>query len=636
MCVKRVTKTPASATASPAADGFAERRAAAPPLPRALDAAPTPDLADGFEALADPTVLLSPDGEPLAANAAFRAVFRQAVSALRPPWGRVEPPAFVAGRRIFDAPSPDGRRWEWAESQLPDGRRVASARDVSERVRAAEETTRAKTLLFATLTHELRTPLNGVIGMAGLLALSELDPAQRDWVAAIARSGDHLLDLITDILDYSRLEAGRIELDQVVFDPEDQVQSVAELLSPKAHDKGVSIAVLIDPSIPIAVRGDDGRLRQILFNLAGNAVKFTDQGGVTLEIAPGRARSDGRASLRFTVRDTGPGIAPEKQAMIFEDFAQADASTARRYGGAGLGLAIVKRLAAAMGGEVGLDSQFGLGSAFWAELPFERAAAPTPAPLARLDGLCVAVEGASLTLRDTLRATLTQLGARAPKAGERPDVLIAPAHLAAGRLADAGSVLALAAQEDRAGLDAARSAGIEHYVIAPVRRRALAERVARAAGRTAASAGRQEALSLDAREAAPRELGLSLLLAEDNPINALLARTLLTRAGCAVTVVGDGEQAVAAASKGGFDAILLDLRMPLLDGLGAARRIRALKDKARASVPLIAVTADASDADRAAAFGAGMDEFITKPIQPAQLETALGRLSRRPKPASLG
>jgi signal transduction histidine kinase/CheY-like chemotaxis protein len=635
VCLSWVTQTPAPPPHA-APDALAERRAAGPRGLRPLDAAPIAALADGFEALPDPTVLLSAEGEPLAANAAFRAVFRQAVSARRPPWGRIAPPAFVAGKRMFDAPSPDGRRWEWAETQLADGRRVASARDVSERVRAAEETTRAKTLLFATLTHELRTPLNGVIGMAGLLARSDLDPAQRDWVSAIARSGDHLLDLITDILDYSRLEAGRIELDQVVFDPEEQVQSVAELLSPKAHAKGIAIAVVVDPAIPAGVRGDDGRLRQILFNLAGNAVKFTDQGGVTFELAPGRARLDGRTALRFSIRDTGPGVAAEKQALIFEDFAQADAAITRRHGGAGLGLAIVKRLAAAMGGEVGLESQLGLGATFWAELPFDRAQGPAADPLARLDGLSVAIEGVALVLRDGLRATLTQLGARAPRAGERPDVLIAPASLAASRRAEAGGVVALAASEDRASLEAARAAGIEHYVIAPVRRRALAERVARAAGRANPTAGRGPAAPLDAREAAPRDLGLTLLLAEDNPINALLARTLLARAGCAVTVVGDGEQAVAAARKGGFDAILLDLRMPLLDGLGAARRIRALKDKSRAQVPLIAVTADASEADRAAAFAAGMDDFITKPIQPAQLETALARLSHRAKPASLG
>jgi len=304
---------------------------------------------DAFEALPDPIAILAADGSLLRANPAFSATFRQWIGPQRPPWGRVQPPEFKNGERRFDAPAPDGRRFEWIERRLPDGARLVSARDITRHVRAAEEALHAKTTLFATLTHELRTPLNGILGMAGLLDLGKLEPNAKTYVAAIRQSGELLLDLITEILDYSRLEAGRVVLESAPFDPEATMQDVAELISPKAHDKGLEIAVTIRSDAPLRVVGDDGRLRQILFNLAGNAVKFTEAGGVVMELAP---RPGGR--LRFNVRDTGPGVAPEKQALIFEEFTQADASVSRRHGGAGLPHPNINKLEHAHGGQVAL------------------------------------------------------------------------------------------------------------------------------------------------------------------------------------------------------------------------------------------------------------------------------------------
>ncbi|MEJ0058278.1 MAG: ATP-binding protein [Terricaulis sp.] len=293
---------------------------------------------DAFEAFPIRPPWLGADGSLLRANPAFRAAFRHWIGPLRPPWGRVKPPEFESETRRFEAPAPDGRRFEWAERRLPDGVSLVVARDITDHARAAEEAAAAKTTLFATLTHELRTPLNGILGMAGLLAQAKLEPAAETYVGAIRQSGELLLDLITEILDYSRIEAGRVLIEAAPFNPEAVMQEIAELLSPKAHDKGLEMAVIVRAGAPTRVMGDDGRLRQILFNLAGNAVKFTEAGGVALELAP-----RGEDRLRFVVRDTGAGIAPDKQALIFEEFMQADAGVARRHGGAGLGLAIVEK-----------------------------------------------------------------------------------------------------------------------------------------------------------------------------------------------------------------------------------------------------------------------------------------------------
>lgn len=587
---------------------------------------------DAFEAMPDPLCILAADGTLLRANAAFRAAFKQWVGPRRPPWGRAEPPDFRDGERRFDAPAPDGRRFEWVERVLPDGARLAVARDITRHASAADDALRAKTTLFATLTHELRTPLNGILGMAGLLEQAKLEANARAYVEAIKQSGELLLDLITEILDYSRLEAGRVALESAPFDPEAALQDVAELLSPKARAKGLELAVAVRGEAPARVIGDDGRLRQILFNLAGNAVKFTEAGGVALELS---TRPGGR--LRFSVRDTGPGVAPDKQALIFEEFTQADAGVARRHGGAGLGLAIVKKLARAMGGDVGLESRPGAGATFWAELPFPDANAPPEAP-ASLAGVRVCVESASGVLSQALRANLASLGALAVERDGAPDVILydwradACAEELAALKRGAPAVIVLAAQEAREVIDACRAAGLSHYMLKPVRRRALADRIRIALGDVSGAVAPHAVEALETR----RKLdGLRVLLAEDNPINALLARTLLAREGCVVTAVQDGAEAVAAAAAGAFDLILLDIRMPRLDGMEAAQRIRAGAGPS-ARAPIVALTADAGEAERAQAFKAGMDDFITKPIDAARLIDVAERFTRRPNPATFG
>jgi len=580
---------------------------------------------DAFDALPDPAAILAADGSLLRANPAFRTIFRHWIGPQRPPWGRAPTPAFADGVRRFNATAPDGRHFEWIERQLEDGARLVIARDVTRLAGAAEEALRAKTTLFATLTHELRTPLNGILGMASLLELGKLEPSAQSYVGAIKQSGEHLLELITEILDYSRLEAGRIALDSVPFDPEATMQDVAELLSPKARSKGIEIAVTVRSGAPTRVVGDDGRLRQILFNLAGNAVKFTETGGVVLEMSP---RPGGR--LRFSVRDTGNGVAPEKQTLIFEEFTQADASVSRRHGGTGLGLAIVKRLAVAMGGEAGLFSKPGYGATFWVELPFE-AVADAPAALT-LSGARVAVITPSHVLAQSIRAMIASLSGAVVERDEQPDIILFDWHDGAdGEAIDAmkrsaRAVIALIAQEHRDAIPLARAAGIVHYTLKPLRRRSLVERIRVSLGEIIAAAS--EAPRAD--ETLPANLtGLRVLLAEDNPINALLARKFLTRAGCIVVGAQDGEEAVAAAAAGAFDLILLDIRMPRVDGIEAAERIRAGAGPS-ARAPIVALTADTGDEERARAMRAGMDDFVTKPIDANRLLAVAERFMPRP------
>ncbi len=582
---------------------------------------------DAFDALPDPAAILAADGTLLRANSAFRAAFRHWIGPRRPPWGRVAPPAFEQGVRRFEASAPDGRRFEWVERVLADGARLAVARDITAHVRAAEDALRAKTTLFATLTHELRTPLNGILGMAGLLALGKLEPNAQSYTDAIRQSGELLLDLITEILDYSRLEAGAIALESAPFDPEAAMQDVAELLSPKAHGKGLEIAVPVRAGAPSRVVGDDGRLRQILFNLAGNAVKFTETGGVVLEMAP---RPDGR--LRFNVRDTGPGVAENKQAIIFEEFAQADAGIARRHGGAGLGLAIVKKLAQAMGGVVGLVSKPGFGANFWVELPLP-AVEGGAAPLT-LTGVRVCVLSASALLTQALRGAASSLGAAPVEREAGSDVVLydwrddADAEDIAAMKRSARAVIALIPQEQREAIVRCREAGIAHYTLKPVRRRSLAERIKVALGEADATTIAASSQAADTDRALA---GLRVLVAEDNPINALLARTLLTRAGCIVAAVQDGVEAVAAAAAAAYDLIFLDIRMPRLDGLGAATRIRAGPGPS-ARAPIVALTADTGEVERARALAAGMDDFITKPIDAERLLAVAARFTGRAKP----
>jgi CheY-like chemotaxis protein len=471
--------------------------------------------------------------------------------------------------------------------------------------------------LFATLTHELRTPLNGVLGMAEILSQTMRSPSEREFLQSIQKSGEHLLELVTDILDYARLESETFTSEPTVFDPEELAQSVAELLSPRAQAKGVDLCVLIHAGVPSRISADERRLRQILFNLVGNAVKFTPAGAVMIALSwikPGR--------LRIEVRDTGPGVPAAMQLRIFEEFAQADSSHARLFGGAGLGLAIVRKLARKLGGEAGVESAPGHGALFWVESP-AAAVVSSPARSDDLAGYSVLIAAPTEFLRQSLsqavesasgRAIFAALDEPAPPA----DAILLDHALAQGALAQfrqsGAPIVVLAPQEERALIESYRQAGVAHYALKPVRRAALVARLQAAIGGEAV--------------AAPSHAGArtNVLVADDNAVNALIARTWLERAGCAVSVVADGEAAVAAVREGRFDLVFLDLRMPVLGGIAAARCIRALPGPAGAT-PLIALTANAGETERAEALAAGMNDFVTKPIGPQQLADALARFT---------
>ena len=519
-------------------------------------------------------------------------------------------------------------RFGWMIQEREDGSQLGLFRP------DADETARGKTMLFATLSHEIRTPLNGILGMAGLLGMSELTSAQRSWLGAVTDSGQHLLALLNDILDYAKLESGKIELETMVFNPAKTLQSVAELCSPRAHEKALEIVLVVEPNVPVEVAGDDGRLRQIILNLASNAVKFTQDGGVLL-----RLEATGVNRLRFSVEDSGIGIPVDKMERVFEEFQQADSSHSRRFGGTGLGLAIVKKLTMALGGTVSLKNREGGGSVFWIDIPFETIT-PAPARSQRLTGKTIAIQSQSTLLVEALTLALEDEGARVkqvttPRQAKEASVILLDHHTdtvhAAPWLKCASPVVALIPQERRDLIDDYRAKGAIGYLIKPLRTASLIERVALAAGE---GADTRPVVANDERaDTTPIAIGLRVLLAEDNPINALLAKSLLVRNGCHVVAVGNGAEALRALQDAPYDLVLMDVHMPVMDGFEATRAIRALGGRFL-ETPIIALTAAAMEEDRRACKNAGMNDFITKPLDPAMLSSVLERWTNAARQAT--
>ena len=554
-------------------------------------------------------VLAARNGRILAANDGATARFGALVVAdAFAPW--------------FDA------RHGWSIQERADGTQLGLFRP------DADETARAKTMLFANLSHEIRTPLNGILGMAGLLGMSDLSHAQRSWLEAVTDSGQHLLGLLNDILDYAKLESGKIELETLVFNPAKTLQSVAELCSPRAHEKGLEIALVISPNVPLQVAGDDGRLRQIILNLTSNAVKFTQTGGVLIRLEaplPGR--------LIFSVEDTGIGIPDDKVTAVFDEFQQADSSHTRRFGGTGLGLAIVKKLAHAMGGSVHLRARDGGGSVFYADIPFDTISA-APAHNQRLIGRTIAIATPSGVLAEAVTHALTCEGATVEFAKSPKGAKGANAILLDHAMSDDGGaawiktgvpLVALIPQEQRDLIEKYRADGAAGYLIKPLRQESLIERVALAAGETVDA--RPIAANDERANATPKILGLRILLAEDNPVNALLAKSLLKRNGCHVDAVGNGAEAIAALETAPYDLVLMDVHMPVMGGFEATRAIRA-KGGRMGDTPIVALTAAAMEEDRRACKAAGMDDFITKPLDPDMLSSVLERWTKDQRQAT--
>jgi signal transduction histidine kinase/CheY-like chemotaxis protein len=546
------------------------------------------------------------------------------------------------GERVFETlmRTRSGALWvEWTERPLAEGAgAVAIGRDVTGRREAArdhEAAQRAKSRFFASVTHELRTPLAGALGMARLLAGTPLQPDQASYVDALTGSASHALAMIDDILDISRLEAGRLELRPAPLDLPALVRETVELAAPRAHEKGLEIAVVLAEDAPQRVEADAARLKQILFNLIGNAVKFTESGGVRVDVGA-RKDATGADQVGISVADTGPGIAAEDQQSLFEHFERGAAET-QNHEGAGLGLAMVRRLVEAMDGEISLDSAPGHGAAF-------RIILPLPV-LSRIEtdafrGRRFAVAAPGAVLRDALSDQIEALGGEVLRIDEKSriaaasgrELLIDAAWRDALAAAGAAHSWLLVNPEEKAERVADMPAEADGWLVKPVRRESLIALARGEREETDAPAETRDA----AGEDASRLAGLRVLLAEDDPVNAVIARKMLERFGAEAVWVGDGAQALEALTgttggEGEFDAALIDQRMPEMDGPDVARAARM----AGVATPLVALTANATEADRSLCLDAGMDEFLTKPVDPDVLVVTLEALCRGRKQASI-
>ena len=547
--------------------------------------------------------------------------------------------------------------------------RVQSEREAILAREAAERSARAKADFLATMSHELRTPMNGVIGMTGLLLESELSPDQRELAETVRVSGESLLAIINDILDFSKIEAGKLTVECIDFDLRTMIEDTLDLMAESAQRKGLELVGLMDAAVPSSVHGDPGRIRQILSNLVGNAIKFTERGEVRVEVSvKGRVNED--LLIRIDVVDTGIGISPEHVGKLFQSFSQGDSSTTRKYGGTGLGLAISKRLAELMGGEIGLESTLGQGSRFWFTVRMGQPQNSAHLPLSHmgdLKGIHLCIVDDTATNRSLLRRYSEAWGmtcveserpteafsilveaARGPRPfdlvildsqmPEMDGLALASAIKAEPALASLRIIL-LTAMGQKGEATVARAAGIAAYLTKPVRQAQLYACLRMVMEQSDDRPSGDNALVTrhHVREAQARSRG-RMLVVEDNVVNQKVAVRLLENLGYKADVAASGLEAIDAVTRLPYDMVLMDCHMPDLDGFEATRRIRELEKVGRLSrhIPIIALTANVMQKDRESCLGAGMDDYISKPVNVDQLTSILAKWTRQTDPGEGG